>query len=153
MDGVIHSDNDLRVVIRPAVMEDTPILAELSRQLGYPSSEAQIAMRLAHILYKPDHAILVAVLPGERIAGWMHLIINQRLECDAFLEITALVIDYKSRSKGIGKQMVNAAFRWASENNLTEVVVRSNIIRKDAHRFYLHRGFHQVKSQHYFLYT
>ena len=151
--GYSISENDARVVIRPALMEDSPMLADLSRQLGYPSTEAQTAIRLSHLLNKQDHVILVAVLPDNRIIGWMHLVISQRLECDAFLEIAALIIDQSSRNQGIGKQMVLASLLWAAEHHLSNVVVRSNIIREDAHRFYKRHGFSNIKTQRYFSYT
>ncbi len=147
------SETVARVAIRPALMEDSPILADLSCQLGYPSTGAQTAIRLSHLLNKQDHIILVAVLPDDRIIGWMHLVISERLECDAFLEIAALIIGHSSRNQGIGKQMVLAALQWAAEHHLSNVVVRSNIIREDAHRFYKRHGFSYIKTQRYFSYT
>ena len=46
---------------------------------------------------------------------------------------------------------MNAAFDFAREIGIGEVLVRSNTVRAESHPFYEGMGFERIKSQHVYL--
>ena len=138
------------VRVRTATMEDAGAIADLSGQLGYPSSAASVRRRLRNLLPKPDHAIWVAENGTGNVAGWIHVFVYELLESDRQAEIGGLVIDQTFRGHGAGKALVERAERWAKARRLGSVYVRSNIIRQEAHVFYQKQGYKIIKTQHAF---
>ena len=61
-----------------------------------------------------------------------------------------LVVAEEHRGQGIGKALLDQAETWAKERSLTSVWIRSNVVRQNAHDFYLKQGYHRTKSQHVF---
>ncbi len=132
------------LVIREAERADGKELCELSAELGYPSPLDTMQRRITVIMRLADHAVYVATLDQE-IAGWIHVAIVHHLQADPRAEIGGLVVGTKARSKGIGRELVARAEKWASEQGVNSVAVRSQIARQDAHRFYLREGYKQTK--------
>jgi GNAT superfamily N-acetyltransferase len=132
--------------LRPARAADAPALAGLCGQLGYPSTAAQVAGRLAEILRRPEHAVFVAEADGHA-AGWIHVFVCRMLEAEPFLEVGGLVVDETRRGSGIGRQLMAAGEKWSLERGVLEVRLRSNVVREGAHRFYESLGYQNVKSQ------
>lgn len=138
---------DADVELRPATLADAAAIAGLSAQLGYPASADQIGTRLQRLLADPTrHGVWVASVGGLP-AGWIHVLLGERIELAPFAEIAALVIDADHRNHGLGARLVEAAVDWAQAHQLPELRVRSNVIRADAHRFYQRHGFHAQKAQ------
>ena len=133
------------VTVRLAAAGDAPALAGLCVQLGYPSTAEQVVDRLAGILPRPDHAIFLAEVEG-RAAGWIHVFVCRMLETDPFLEVAGLVVDESRRGLGVGRVLMVEAEKWSIERGVLEVRLRSNVIRKDAHRFYESLGYANIKS-------
>ena len=90
------------------------------------------------------HAIYVATV-GNEMAGWIHVAIVHHLQAESRAEIGGLVVGAHVRSKGIGRELVARAEEWALRQGVNSVVVRSQIARQDAHRFYLREGYRQTK--------
>lgn len=136
--------------IRTARAEDAARLAQLSHQLGYPSDEEQLRLRLARILGATLHSAWVVEHTHEDeslVVGWMHAFIDLRLESDARAEIGGLVVDEAWRGRGVGGMLVEKATNWARQRGVDAVRVRSNVKREDAHRFYVERGYEETKRQ------
>ena len=132
--------------VRNAVREDISELARLCAQLGYPSSPNEVQERLEQLLAQRDHAVFV-VDGGGRLLGWVHVHPVLRLESPACAEIGGLVVDAEFRRQGVGGALIDAAEEWAETAGLTLLRVRSNVARDEAHRFYVHHGFEEAKTQ------
>jgi GNAT superfamily N-acetyltransferase len=133
-------------VIRPARLEDAPVVADLGTQLGYPTSPEQAETRLRDLLDRADHAVLVAEEAGA-VIGWAHVAAMPHVVNDPFAELVALVIDENRRGRGTGAALVEAVSDWAARNGFRTLRVRSNVVRERAHRFYDRLGFERTKSQ------
>jgi GNAT superfamily N-acetyltransferase len=133
-------------VIRRARPEDSPRLAELSTELGYPMTSEEAAARLRELADHADHAILVAETGG-RVAGWIQVSLPRIFETPARAEIAGLVVDETARGRGIGQELVTAAVDWARERGCLAIRVRSNVARERAHAFYRREGFGDIKTQ------
>jgi N-acetylglutamate synthase-like GNAT family acetyltransferase len=137
-------------LIRNAKSEDCARLAELCTQLGYPSVETDLARRLPEVLKRPMEAVFVAEM--ERgVVGWVHVRVSPNLEVDRMAEIAGLVVDDKLRGKGIGRALMDQAEEWARRMDCSELWLRSNVIRKGAHRFYEVLGYTNFKTSYTFL--
>jgi GNAT superfamily N-acetyltransferase len=136
------------LTIRAACPTDAFRLSELSTELGYPTSSADMAQRLTHLLGRGDEAVLVAVLFSGRVVGWLHGSEQELLESGRRCEIVGLVVDPEHRGQGIGRRLIAAVERWAMDRGLEQITVRSNILRAESHPFYERLGYERTKTQH-----
>jgi GNAT superfamily N-acetyltransferase len=133
--------------IRHAKSADAPRLAELSGQLGYPATAAQIRMRLRKIQPASQNAVFVADAAKGGVIGWLHVSREALLECDVRAEVNGLVVAEGHRSSGAGAQLLAAAEDWARKHDCVSMSVRSNVIRERAHKFYERNGYEHYKTQ------
>ncbi len=78
--------------VRPATVHDAEGIARLSDQVGYPSTDEEIARRLAQVIGHTTHAVYIAESDG-RLIGWVHIFLNYSLLADMPAEIAGLVVD------------------------------------------------------------
>lgn len=144
--SVGHDTAD-RLDIRPARISDAARLADLSGQLGYPTSVAEMKRRLKSIRPKYQHATFVADDPELGAVGWIHVSAVPLLEVDLRAEVNGLVVADGQRSRGAGWLLLQAAERWARRCRCKSMSVRSNVIRERAHHFYERHGYEHYKTQ------
>jgi GNAT superfamily N-acetyltransferase len=136
--------------IRPMTAADAPLVADLTTQLGYPTTAEETAERLAKLDERPDeHAALVAEDLG-RAVGWVHVAIYTSLESGRVASLGGLVVDEAHRSGGVGAVLLAAAEAWARRHGAAKMVVRSRVTRERAHRFYAREGYALVKTSRVF---
>jgi len=133
--------------IRRAKSGDAAQLAELTGQLGYPSTVAQIRERWRTIRLLSQHTILVAESKNEGVVGWLHVSKQPLLESDMRAEVNGLVVADGQRSLGAGARLLAAAEKWARKQGCKGMSVRSNVIRERAHKFYERNGYEHYKTQ------
>jgi len=133
------------VSIREMLAADAQAVAELSGELGYPVSTAEMQARIQQFAKLPDRVAFVACL-GDRVVGWIDVGVVHHLQSGRYGEIGGLVVTSTQRSRGIGKQLVKRAEEWVAGRGLDTVLVRSRITREDAHRFYLQQNFQRLKT-------
>ena len=133
--------------VRPMSERDARAVADLSGQLGYASTAAQIERRFERLRADPESAIFVAEDEGGRIVGWVHVVGKCFLEADPYAELGGLVVDSAARRKGAGKSLVAAAETWAAGRGYVTMRVRSNMKRVEARPFYEGAGYAITKSQ------
>ena len=137
------------ISIRQARLADAPALASLATQLGYPSSTLQVEKRMSVALPDPKHRILVAC-SGSGVVGWAHAYLCCLLESDLYVELGGMVVDASHQGCGVGTRLLGQVEEWAVQMGASAVSVRSNIIRREAHKFYCTRGYGLIKTQHAF---
>jgi GNAT superfamily N-acetyltransferase len=136
----------MKCEIRECYGSDSESIAKLSGQLGYAVPADEMERRLQHMANDPNHAVLVACLEDGEVVGWIDVGIVFHLQSGAYCEIGGLVVAESVRGNGIGRELVIAAEEWAATRGLKKVLVRSNAIRADAHRFYLRENYTMVKT-------
>lgn len=143
--------NDLNAMPSVSVREmrstDLKRVAELSAQLAAAAEPAAIAARFAAIAAHPPQGLYVAEHAGQ-VIGWVHVLLQQRLEVDGYAEIGGLVVDTAARRLGAGRALVSRAEQWAREQGSDRLRVRSNVTRVESHAFYPALGFKPIKTQH-----
>jgi GNAT superfamily N-acetyltransferase len=138
---------DKELKIRRARLEDASQLADLSSQLGYPATAAQIRKRLRGIQPASQNAVFVAEAKDKRVIGWLHVSKEPLLESEMRAEINGLIVAEGHRSLGAGARLIVAAEDWARKHGCQSMSVRSNVIRERAHKFYERNGFEHYKTQ------
>ena len=133
--------------IRLARIADAARLADLSTQLGYPATAAQIRQRLRGIRPAAQHAVLVAETKEAGVIGWLHVSKQPLLEVEMRAEVNGLVVAEGHRSFGAGARLLAAAEDWARKHGCKGMSVRSNVIRERAHQFYERNGYEHYKTQ------
>ena len=101
--------------------------------------------RLSRLAALRDHAVFVACRDGA-VVGWIHVSEVHHVQADTRAEIGGMVVAPAFRSAGIGKRLVEATERWATERGLCSILVRSQAAREAAHRFYLREGYARTKT-------
>lgn len=138
-----------RVNIRLGKMADVEALKILCTQLGYSVELSDLAQRLTILLQSETDQIYVAVM-DDQVVGWVHALQVNYLEAGPFVEIGGLVVDQKCRGEGIGRKLMAAAEKWATQQGISLIRLRSNAIRLEAHQFYHQLGYLQEKTQYVF---
>ncbi len=136
-------------------VDDVERVAALCGQLGYPSTASDVSARFQTLAALADHAVFVAedaVAAGNTdalplLAGWVHVHRALTLETDPCAEIGGLVVLESMRARGVGRLLMAAAERWAADHGYTEMRVRSNVVRGEAHEFYRRLGYEAFKTQ------
>ncbi|WP_440111700.1 GNAT family N-acetyltransferase [Paenibacillus sp. QZ-Y1] len=134
---------------RAAMLEDGEVISQLSHQLGYTSTTAEIIERLNLLSPLTDHYVCVAEHDSV-IVGWGHVQGRHSIESASFAEIGGLVVDEHHRGAGIGKKIMNDCEEWARAKGFNKIRVRSNGKRESAHQFYMAIGYEEMKSQKVF---
>ena len=135
------------VKIRRARQADAPRLAELSGQLGYPTTVREMAARLKLALQVENSVCFVATTREEGVVGWAHVSVTPLLEVQRRAELNALVVDENVRGRGVGWSLLQAAEGWARKRRCKGISLRSNVLRERAHGFYQRHGYEHYKTQ------
>ncbi len=101
----------------------------------------------AKILFKkmnqyPDYHIYIAKINDEVIGSFALLIMDNLAHFGTPSAVVEdVVVSEKFQNLGIGQQMMLFAMQKAKEKGCYKMVLSSNLIRTDAHRFYERLGF------------
>jgi GNAT superfamily N-acetyltransferase len=129
---------------------DAGTIAQLTAQLGYDLAEKDAVDRLSRILARDDQRFFVADI-GNRVTGWVHVVLVEYVDAEAFALIGGLVVDSDHRRSGVGRALMGRAEDWARERGCSMVRLSSTVARTAAHRFYENIGYTKIKTQHSFI--
>jgi GNAT superfamily N-acetyltransferase len=130
--------------VRDATYADSPAIASLLAELGYPMEGAALAGRLRRILERGDEMILIAE-DAEEGGGPVGMLSLHVFPVLAYAEdlamIMALVVTERSRGTGVGRALIERAEAIARERRASRLMVTTHVRRADAHAFYERLGF------------
>jgi GNAT superfamily N-acetyltransferase len=133
------------ITVRFAELDDAAVITALTVQLGYAAAEDEIRGRLAVLLGDDRHAVFVAER-SRRVVGWAHVADAPMVQDGAGADLEGIVVAESARGTGVGRSLVGAAEEWGRQRGLRVLRVRSRSTRADAHAFYRHLGFEDVKT-------
>ena len=132
--------------IRIATQADAPAIAGLLDELGYPTTAAQAARRLARLGGKLD-PVFVATDEGQ-IVGLVALHLSHMLHLDStWSRVTTLVVAKTHRRRGVGEALLAHAEQCALAAGASGVELTCGQRRTDAHRFYMRRGYAERRKR------
>jgi len=102
--------------IRRAKSADAQRIAELSGQLGYPATAAQMRERLRGIKPVSQHAVLVAETAEDGVIGWVHVSREPLLEVEIRAEVNGLVVAERAAKRGSGRAVARSRGRLGRES-------------------------------------
>ena len=137
----VRPDRDLWLFLAPrrrrgrfaVVWDGTASLGHVVQTIGIPLTEVG-ALRL----------------DGGAV-GWVHVVLAEYVDAEAFVVIGGLVVDRARRRLGIGRALMDRAETWARERGCSMVRLTSSAARKAAHRFYEDLGYTNIKTQYSFV--
>ena len=138
--------------VRPAREGDTEAITALVGQLRYQAEVSEVAERLVGIAQDTEAVVLVAESEGS-IAGWIHVYGVTWVQMGRFAGVGGMVVADGWRGQGIVSRLLEAAEAWGVEQGYPMIRVRSNVIREQAHSFYLDRGYQTEKQMFSFFKT
>lgn len=130
--------------------KDAEAINALSRQLGYPLSIEQTLQNINSVLQSKDHTAFVAEFEN-KVVGWIGAAQAIMIEVMPHCEINGLVIDEHRRGMGIGKLLIDKVKQWAKDKGNDKIGLHCNVKRTEAHLFYQHMGFTEIKQQKNFV--
>ncbi|WP_326551473.1 GNAT family N-acetyltransferase [Micromonospora sp. NBC_01813] len=130
--------------IRLAQPGDVEILRALIAALGYEVGYQELHVRLQ--MLSEEHAVYIAE-SGSFGVGWIHVLISQNLITGPRAEIAGLAVAPSVQRVGVGSALLFAAEEWAAKRGVRTIYLRSGMERREAHAFYLSRGYEAVKTQ------
>jgi GNAT superfamily N-acetyltransferase len=138
------------VRIREARPEDTPALAALLAELGYPDESESVEARLRGFVRDPSLFVLAADDEGEVVglaSGTMMPLLH---EDGSWCRLSALVVGENSRRAGVGAALVAAVEERARAAGCRYLEVTSGERpgRETAHAFYEALGLEQVSRRY-----
>jgi len=139
----------MEIFIRDIAEHDAEAINALSIQLGYAMPIEQTLANIKSVQRTKGHAAFVAVHENN-IIGWIGVAEAFQIESAPFGEIRGLVVDEKHRGLGVGKMLIDKVIEWTKETGNKTLRLRTNMVRKEAHQFYQHVGFKEIKEQKVF---
>ena len=130
-------------MLRKVKISDSPALANLMVQLGYPTTEEEMRYRIENIMKDTHYETIVAEI-DYKVVGMVGLYKGLFYEKnEVSIRIVAFVVDQNYRNMGLGKQLLEVAENWALENGAFEIGLNSGKRkeREMAHQFYKGLGF------------
>jgi ribosomal protein S18 acetylase RimI-like enzyme len=132
---------NIDVAVRPAEVGDAAALADLMTQLGYPTRESEMEMRMETIFAEKNYATFVALSEG-KVCGMIGTRTSYSYEHNSpGGAILALVVSEKMRGRRIGEALINAAESDFAQRNIRRVAVYTHFRRTEAHEFYEKLGY------------
>jgi GNAT superfamily N-acetyltransferase len=139
----------MEIFIRDITEHDAEPVNILSTQLGYAVPLEQTLANIRSVLATQGHHAFVA-MHENKIIGWIGVAHALQIESAPFAEIRGLIVDERYRGYGIGKLLIEKVKQWSKETGNKTLRLRTNVIRKEAHLFYQHLGFKEIKQQKVF---
>jgi len=134
-----------KLQLKPVDVSMLPALVNLCAQLGYPTDQSQLVIWYQNIISHSDHFLRTAHMDG-LVCGWVHAYVVDLLTSPLCIEVAGLVVDDAYRQHGIGRALMSQVEEWATQQDITVIYLRSNIIRKEAHQFYESIGYECIKQ-------
>jgi GNAT superfamily N-acetyltransferase len=132
--------------VRKALNTDVAELYELTGELGYSVDKKSFNTAFDGLIDNPGHAVFVTEDCG-RVVAYIHVLLKELLITMDTVEIGELIVHEEYQRKGIGRQLVTMAEKWAAENGYKNVIVGSSNKRTVSHLFYQQIGFCFWKEQ------
>jgi len=118
-------------------------LATLQIEAGYPAKPDDIRRRLESL---PKEDRLLLATGGETLLGYAHLRVTRDLLNEETAEVVAIVVARAHRRQGVGRRLVAASETWALESGRARLLLRTDVVRTEAHAFFIALGYEESST-------
>ena len=138
------------IMIRTAAPDDAASICRIScEDLGYVCDEAFVRERLAGLDHEREE-VFIAETDGDCV-GYVHAEIFRTLYMEDMMNYLGVAVSSRSRRKGVGRAIIEAAEEWALDKGIHSVRLDSGEKRTGAHKFYETLGYKNDKMQKHFI--
>ena len=131
--------------LREARIEHAVPVAHLMNDLGYPTTAAEMTVRLQAITGAAATYHTLVAVRDDVVVGVIGMGLAHYYERNGqYARVLALSVREADRGAGVGTMLLRAAERWARDAGANNVFVNSGNHRADAHAFYLGQGYRQT---------
>jgi GNAT superfamily N-acetyltransferase len=113
-------------------------LASLQTEMGLPVSADDVRRRMVSL---PREDRLLLAVGGDTLLGYAHLRVTHDLLTEETAEVVAIVVTKNHRRQGVGRRLIAASETWALESGRARLLLRTDVVRTDAHAFFLALGY------------
>lgn len=103
----------------------------------------ELKARLANL---PKEDRLLIGLDGEHLAGVAHLRVSRDLTTGDTAEVVAVLVAKAYRRRGVGRHLIAAAETWALESGRARLLLRTDVVRTEAHAFFTALGYEKSST-------
>ena len=89
----------------------------------------------------PHEDRLILAVEGEHLYGYAHLRIAHDLVDAETAVVESIIVREDQRRLGIGSRLIATAETWARQSGRTRLLLRTDVIRTDAHAFFVALGY------------
>lgn len=139
------NDQQPAITIRPGRLSDAGQEAALNNSVDWCYDEAQTLAEYHDDAYEPS-SVLVAEA-GDEIAGKLELFIGWKSTHGRFGVIRRFIVKEEYRSRGVGRQLLDAATGWAREQGCSFIELSVDVTNPIAHAFYKREGFDEDRVE------
>ena len=115
-----------------------PQFAELISEEGESCSASDVQRRV-DTLQKEDR--LLIALDGELLVGFAHVRVSRDLIFEETAEVVSIIVRKEYRRRGVGQRLIRAAETWAEQSGRARLLLRTDVVRTDAHAFFVALGY------------
>ena len=136
-------------IIRAADADDAEeICAVCSEDLGYPCEVSLVRTKLLN-LDRSREEVFAAFIGGKAV-GFVHIEKYDVIYFETMANILGLAVKDCFRRKGVAKELMRAAEKWAIDKDIGLIRLNSGSTRTGAHKFYKAVGYTADKQQMHF---
>ena len=133
--------------IRMAAAEDLESIVHLFGQLGYSTEPEKVEKQLQALRCGASGQALVSEERGSTVGvAIVHIMKPLHVE-GSWALLSALVVDDKCRSSGVGAQLLAAAEQFAVQHDCSHLELSSSTARTRAHIFYERNGYKEQRMR------
>ncbi len=132
---------------REIKISDYHEMNSLFLQYGYHVPEKKIKENIRAIIDEGREKVFVETDEDDKVIGYIHVGPYKLLYFKPLANILGLLVDEAYRRRGIGRELIKVAKKWALENKFYGIRVISGNEGEKAHAFYKSLGFRFIKSQ------
>jgi GNAT superfamily N-acetyltransferase len=120
-----------------------PRLAAMLQEAGVKVGAPELGRRLGNL---PKEDRLLLALDGEQLAGYAHLRVSRDLTSEETAEVVAILVAKTYRRQGVGRHLIAAAETWALESGRARLLLRTDVVRTEAHAFFTALGYEKTTT-------
>ena len=119
-------------------------LVELFNSAGVDINLEEIHLRIDNL---PREDRLILAVDGENLYGYAHLRIAHDLVAAETAVVVSVLVREDQRRQGIGSRLLSAAETWARQSGRSRLLLRTDVIRTDAHAFFVAQGYGESSTK------
>jgi len=137
--------------IRDLAPDDMEGLGALYYQFWQEPSDVQKMQASFHEMQRDGAYILLGAADGDRLIGSVMGVVCRELygDCSPFLVVEDMIVDEVCRNRGVGKLLFAELEHRAHLRGCTQIILVTEVDRKDACAFYESMGFHPTANKGY----